>query len=82
MFDKCANPQCTSLFDYREGQLIRVPRQMDESDSESPREIKHFWLCGPCATRYVLEYRGGKEVVISPNPIARVQRFPKNTAAA
>jgi hypothetical protein len=82
MFHKCANPKCTSLFDYREGQLIRVPRQLDDSDPDRPREIKHFWLCGECASRYVLEYRGGKDVVISPNPIARVQRHPRTTAAA
>lgn len=82
MFHKCANPQCTSLFDYREGQLIRVPRQLDETDEDGPINIKHFWLCGTCASQYVLEYRGGKSVIISPNPIARVQRQPRRPAAA
>jgi len=76
---RCANPQCTSQFDYRQGQLLRAPRQ---EEMENGGEIKHFWLCGACATRYYLEYKQGKGVIMAPQPVGRIDRRSRHVAAA
>ena len=60
MFAKCANPQCSTGFEYHlGGQFYRFP----QGDSVGPRErnthsIVHFWLCPQCARLYALEYDG------------------------
>lgn len=75
---RCANPLCSSHFDYRQGQLIRAPRQEDDANGE----VRHFWLCGTCAERYFLEYRRGTGVVVRPQPMRRGQRGSARVAAA
>ncbi len=82
MFLKCANPTCSSQFDYREGQLIRAPKDLRAGNLEATSEFKHFWLCGKCASRYFLEYRRGEGVVMSPRPIARIERESARVVAA
>lgn len=69
MFLRCANPECASQFDYRQGQLLRAPRQ---DDLETQGDVKHFWLCGTCANRYFLEYKQGKGVIMLPRLSGRV----------
>jgi hypothetical protein len=78
----CANPECSSQFDYREGQLIRAPKRRTAGDLDKPSEIKHFWLCGRCATLYVLEYRKGQGVIIAPQPLGRNAREASRVVAA
>lgn len=73
----CANPQCASQFDYRQGQLLRAPRP---DDIEAEGEIKHFWLCGACTSRYFLEYRPGQGVLMLPRPLGPAK--PKRGVAA
>jgi hypothetical protein len=79
---KCANPECSSQFDYREGQLIRAPRRRTAGDVDKSVEIKHFWLCGRCATLYVLEYRKGQGVIITPQPLGHNSRAAARVVAA
>ncbi|MGH9685592.1 MAG: hypothetical protein ACRD5K_00685 [Candidatus Acidiferrales bacterium] len=82
MFLRCANPHCSSQFDYREGQLIRAPKQAQREKLSATAEVEHFWLCGKCATQYFLEYRQDKGVALSPRPLGPVERAAKNAAAA
>jgi len=49
---------------------------------ENGGEIKHFWLCGACATRYYLEYKQGKGVIMAPQPVGRIDRRSRHVAAA
>jgi hypothetical protein len=81
MFLECANPKCSSQFDYREGQLIRAPKDL-QADRFEAQEFKHFWLCGKCASRYFLEYRQGEGVVMSLRPLHRAEPVPARVAAA
>lgn len=82
MFLRCANPQCFAQFDYREGQLIRAPKQAQKAELSVAGEVEHFWLCGKCATQYFLEYRQDKGVVMSPLPVGPVKHDAKSAAAA
>lgn len=75
---RCANPLCESKFDHRQGQLIRAPRQDDDSSGE----VRHFWLCGPCAEQYFLEYRRDRGVIMKPQPTRRTVRERARIAAA
>lgn len=77
MFPRCANPQCASQFDYRQGQLLRAPRH---GEIEAEGDIRHFWLCGACASRYFLEYKSGEGVVILPRPF-RCRETTRSVAA-
>jgi len=65
MYMECCNPDCDARFDYREGQLIRVSKIPSMGGSgEKRRTTEHFWLCGRCAGRYVLEHKSGMAVTI------------------
>lgn len=52
--DKCANPNCTALFDYRHGRIFRFYENDDHAHG-----VRHFWLCGSCATEHSLQYSDG-----------------------
>jgi hypothetical protein len=82
VFQRCANPQCSSQFDYRQGQLIRTPKQERQGDFGESPEVQHYWLCGVCACRYFLEFRPGKGVIMLPLPIRRAQREASGVIAA
>lgn len=57
MIVKCCNPVCDTPFDYRQGRIIRRSRKVVNGEpAESRGLIEHFWLCGNCAERFVLEY--------------------------
>ncbi|HVB88302.1 MAG TPA: hypothetical protein VNK23_16695 [Candidatus Dormibacteraeota bacterium] len=82
MFLRCVNPRCSSNFDYRQGQLIRAPKDLRSDDVEAGGECRHFWLCGTCASQYFLEYRKGEGVIMAPQPLARVAHKATKVAAA
>lgn len=81
MFLECANPKCSAEFDYREGQLIRAPKDL-RSDRFEPGAIKHFWLCGKCSGHLFLEYRQGEGVVLSRRPLRHAEPPSAKVAAA
>lgn len=81
MFLRCANANCSSKFDHRQGQLIRTPKDLRNGDLESSGDCQHFWLCGTCAAHYYLEYRRGEGVIMSPRPLARSSHKAKVVAA-
>lgn len=67
MLIKCSNPTCETLFDYREGRIVRYPcRTSNGKGSEKGHLIQHFWLCARCDGLYVIEYESGTSVKIKP----------------
>jgi hypothetical protein len=75
MFSKCANPDCTTPFSYREGQLVRFQRNHSGAldASETTKAVRHFWLCKRCSKTHRLEYdkhHGLLLIVRSPNVLA------------
>lgn len=77
MFSKCANPECSTSFDYRQGQFFRFHRGY--TDCEPPpntHSVQHFWLCGRCSQNYTLEYQSERCVLIRP----RFTRSPESKA--
>ena len=65
MFTVCANPDCHTPFDYREGLLFRFHK--DHPAGEKPpntHSVQHFWLCGACCHVYTLEYGDARGVLI------------------
>lgn len=67
MLSRCANPDCASLFDYRQGRLFRVQRgQSGRGSAKKPYSVKHFWLCKECAETYTVEYVKGSGMKMVP----------------
>ena len=62
---KCANPDCTTAFDYHEGHFFRFPKAHPASE-EPPNThcVQHFWLCGKCCKHHTLVYVEGGGVVL------------------
>lgn len=82
MFLVCANPECSSQFDYREGQLIRAPQFSSTGGTGKSCQFTHFWLCGRCSNQFCLEYQKGRGVSLVPHPLSRGQRKPAMLVAA
>ena len=84
MVSKCANPQCSTRFQYlREGKLFRfedLETQAGRSrpylvgKPRSPRQTEHFWLCGPCSESLTVSYEHERGVVVVPVATAKVHR--------
>jgi hypothetical protein len=65
LFSVCANPDCQTVFDSRQGRLFRFHK--DHAVGEKPPNthcVQHSWLCGVCCGGYTLEYRDGCGVLI------------------
>jgi hypothetical protein len=62
MWEKCANPECSELFDYRQGLLCC----RSQPDPRGP--MAHYWLCGLCAEKYTFRHRLGVGVVVEHRP--------------
>jgi len=58
MVSKCANPDCTAEFTFKEGQLLRFQADRLESPAVPgcARPVRHFWLCKSCSETNRLEY--------------------------
>jgi hypothetical protein len=87
MVSKCANPACSTPFQYmREGKLFRfedLETRADRSrphlvtERKTPRHIEHFWLCGPCSTGLTVSFDPQRGIVVVPIAAPRAR-----TAAA
>ncbi len=81
MLTKCANPKCTTPFNYfNQGRLFEFDYD-PETDScldgrHGPRKSSHwrqlFWLCGACSQELTLECQVGHGVV--PVALSAVRR--------
>lgn len=53
MLEKCANPACSTPFDYRQGRLyFRPMKLLDGSQPASYHGVEHLWLCASCSKTY------------------------------
>lgn len=76
MVSKCANPACSTLFQYfREGKLFRVEAGRNPAIGEAgpqvvgdtkANHVEHYWLCGTCSASLTLGYDSVKGVVAVP----------------
>ena len=63
--ERCANPECGSVFDYRRGHFFRFHK--DHPSGEKPpntHSVQHFWLCDECCREHTLEYQQGCGVLL------------------
>lgn len=66
MCSKCANPDCSTAFNYRQGRIFRFHRPAESGDSPAKHHsIRHFWLCNSCSEMYTLKYLGDRGVLIA-----------------
>src|SRR5436305_14676246 len=84
MLSKCANPNCTTSFQYlRDGKLFQVevdgegharpsgPRLVSTKTGGVPLHMEHYWLCGPCSGELTLAIDRGKGITTVPLHRAR-----------
>ena len=66
MCTKCANPECSAAFNYRQGRIFRFPRRPEPGEAPlTSNSIMHFWLCNPCSALYNLEYLSGRSALVT-----------------
>lgn len=66
MFSQCANPDCKTKFDYREGRFFRFHKEhMTGDEPPNTHRVQHLWLCRKCSERYTLAYEEARGVVMS-----------------
>lgn len=60
MFSKCANPNCSTGFDYHLGGKFYRFHQNEQGPGveRNTHAVVHFWLCPRCAQTYTLDYDG------------------------
>jgi hypothetical protein len=81
MVSKCANPECSTPFQYfREGKLFQVESASHRElrsptlqlvSGKKPHHVEHYWLCGPCSATMTLAYDPAKGVTVVPLRAAR-----------
>jgi len=65
MYLKCANPNCTSDFDYGQGRLFRFQQApAQEKQPTNWHAVKHYWLCQRCCENFTIEYQKGTGILI------------------
>lgn len=70
MLSKCANPACTTPFQYlRDGRLFQMETGVGPqlvSDKKPQHRVEYFWLCSRCSPEMTLSFTPGKGVVTVP----------------
>ena len=74
MFWQCANPECHSPFNYRQGRLFRFSNIRPGRRLLENACVRHFWLCSNCNRDDVLEYKTDVGIVLRSRPGSVVQR--------
>ena len=65
MVSKCANPRCDARLHYfREGRLYQFETR--PGTGTSVRQVRNYWLCGPCSGRLALTFTPEKGVEVIP----------------
>lgn len=65
MLSHCANSDCHTDFDSRQGRYFRfhaTPRQ--NGQTRNTHGVVHFWLCGRCSQIYSLGYVDGRGSIL------------------
>ena len=79
MVEKCANPECSQLFDYRQGRLyccrVQTAGGLLPANSHG---LVHYWLCESCSKIYTFEQRAGIGIAIMPRSAVTLEdpRWP------
>ena len=69
MVSKCANPGCDARLHYfRDGRLYQFETR--SGGGASVRQVRNYWLCGPCSARLALTLSPGKGVEVIPLSLA------------
>lgn len=56
MVSNCANPKCGKPLHYlREGRIFVFDVPGDGDGAKRTRRLEHYWLCGECAQRMVVQ---------------------------
>ena len=66
MISACANPDCSTPFDYHQGELFRF-HKAHRVDEKPPNihSVQHFWLCGRCCADFTLIYDQERGVLLA-----------------
>jgi hypothetical protein len=82
MFSKCANPDCSTAFNYH-GEFFRFHNDhMGERLGARSHSVQHFWLCDRCRETYTLQYEERKGVLIIRSGDPRPRGMARTIAAA
>lgn len=56
MIDQCFNPQCKKPLHYlRDGRIfVFGVKNSGNGDASQESHLEHYWLCGDCASRYIV----------------------------
>lgn len=67
MVSHCSNPNCMKPLHYlREGRIYVFDLPDFRSKGRLSRHLEHFWLCGSCSRKFLLEQEGDRSVRIVP----------------
>ncbi len=67
MVDYCANPKCMKPLHYLREGTVYIFEALDVDFGEpNGHRLEHYWLCGDCASTYLLERAGNKELRLAP----------------
>lgn len=81
MLNNCANPQCAKPLHYlREGRIFVF--DVTAEAGTVPRRLEHYWLCGACSERFLIEREKGSSVRLVPRISVAAERLPKVVALA
>jgi len=64
-FSKCANPECTHLFQAGEGRFFRFLQNIPDGEISNAHGVRHYWLCDRCSESLTLRYREDVGIVVA-----------------
>jgi hypothetical protein len=68
MVNNCANPECAKPLHYlREGRIFVF--DITGKTDGAPRRLEHYWLCGPCSERFMIEREAGSGIRLVPRRV-------------
>jgi hypothetical protein len=81
MVNNCANPECAKPLHYlREGRIFVF--NMTGQSPDASRQLEHYWLCGQCSERFIIERETGTGVRLVPRRRSPSQHRPTAVALA
>ena len=67
MIANCANPECHAEFKPGKGRFYRFEKKgQRERFLCNSHEVQHYWLCGGCSAKYMLDLGPQKGLVLVP----------------
>lgn len=76
MIWSCANPDCSTKFNCKQGRLYLFPKRYAETDRPiNTHSVQHFWLCRACCETCSLKYHPDSGVTIHRTSAPGARRF-------